>query len=229
MSTEAACLVRLQRVEPLIASLPNVLYDFTFPQLSERTMMLLQGNKMQHDQPYRGYRFAHRSTEPHDDRPLRAFEAAQFISVVYGSLLAPLRCGAAESGRNVKKHFIDSFVRTLCHPKVLNALETVAHDIEAMRGLDEFQSGAGSTAVHWLNYLATEALNGSSILLWGALPWNHAAGCDEPSAPSGTRPVPAIGFWRSPVAPYRIRGMECIAGEGGRVGGKDTAGPPGLR
>lgn len=174
MSTEAACLVRLQRVEPLIASLPNVLYDFTFPQLSERTMMLLQGNKMQHDQPYRGYRFAHRSTEPHDDRPLRAFEAAQFISVVYGSSLAPLRCGAAESGRNVKKHFIDSFVRTLCHPKVLNALETVAHDIEAMRGLDEFQSGAGSTAVHWLNYLATEALNGSSILLWGALPWNDA-------------------------------------------------------
>ncbi|HEX6510465.1 MAG TPA: hypothetical protein VF221_22785 [Chloroflexota bacterium] len=153
-----ARVVRLSHVEPMLPSTPNILFDFTIPNLSERTLAVLHGERRLTNGPYTGYRFPSRRTQSLAEQHLQPFESGRLIAAVYSRCLEPLRFPSSDQSGPSKERIVDAFVRMLATDRVLTAVETVARRIDAIRALDAYQPGIGTTTVRWIQYLAAEAV-----------------------------------------------------------------------
>jgi hypothetical protein len=151
-------IVRLTHVDPLLPSHPNLLFDFTLPDLTERTRAILRGQLRRDTGPYRGYRFGGTQTRSLEEEFLPPFEAARLVGVVYARCLDPVHIRAVGRTGPSRDDVLHVFARMLATPKVIMAVELVAQRLDTVRWLDRFQPDLGTTTIRWMQYLAGLAL-----------------------------------------------------------------------
>ncbi|HEX6509679.1 MAG TPA: hypothetical protein VF221_18775, partial [Chloroflexota bacterium] len=149
----------LTHIEPLLPALPQVVYEYTIPDLTTRTRNTMRARLGRDAPAYGGNRRAQQNGAGDDERYVQLFESARLISGVYSHFLDPLRF-SGEAANGLDKHAIfNSFVRTLIGPRFLPAVVSVAANIATIRRLDTYQPGVGTNAARWMQYLAYEAVH----------------------------------------------------------------------
>ena len=153
-------IVHLVQVMPFLRPAVGILYDFTIPELMDRTMVLFQGDPHRIEGPYRGYRFAGGSKDSRQDGLpfVQAFTAAQLVSGIYSRCLDPLRFESSASPHLSKADIFEGFVRRLLSDRGTSTVSIIAGGIGHIRAIDRYQPGVGTSAMRWLQYLAGEAL-----------------------------------------------------------------------
>lgn len=149
---------RLKDIEPLLPSQPDVVYDYTIPELTRRTLLAIRRRHADHGPVYMGYKQPNRSIEAPEDRFVALLDAAKLIAGLYSHFLDPLRVRGDDAGKPDKETIINGFARTLAGARVLPSVELVAENIGVLRSVDEYQDGVGTNAARWMQYLAFEAL-----------------------------------------------------------------------
>lgn len=151
-------LLRLVQVEPLLPVLPDVLYEFTIPQLTNRALTALRRRSVGRMPVYAGNTGSGGESRSLEEQYLELLEAARLISGMYSHCLEPLRFAGTNGSRPDRDDIFNGFVRTLVGSRVLASVELVAAKIQVLRSLDDYQAGIGSNTARWMQYLASEAL-----------------------------------------------------------------------
>src|SRR5579859_5163858 len=84
-------LVRLKQVDPLLPAHPYVLYEYTIPQLTNRTVEALRRRRGEGRPIYTAHKGASGNDDSLEDRYREPLAAARLISGVYSHFLEPLR------------------------------------------------------------------------------------------------------------------------------------------
>jgi hypothetical protein len=151
-------LVRLPHVDPLLPAHPYILYEFTIPHLSNRTVGVLRRGRGA-DQPiYTGHTRGTGENESLEDLYERLLAAARLISGVYSHFLDPLRFAGTRLKSTERNEIFNSFARALAGSRVLPSVEIVAANLPTLRSLDRYQAQLGTDVARWMQYLAFEAL-----------------------------------------------------------------------
>jgi hypothetical protein len=159
------CIVHLIQITPGLRPAPNIVYDFTIPELTDRTLATLHGQQHRIEGPYRGYRFTGQGHAGQRDpsQYLRPFGAAQLVSSIYSRCLDPLRFESAGAAKLTRVDVFESFARKLFGDRVAGAMELISSGLDNIRVLDLYQPGIGSATARWLQHLAGEALETDSM------------------------------------------------------------------
>jgi hypothetical protein len=154
------CIVHLIQITPGLRPAPNIVYDFTIPELTDRTLATLHGQHHRMDGPYRGHRSTGQGQVGQRDpsQYLQPFEAAQLVSSIYSRCLDPLRFESAGAAKLTKVDVFESFARKLFGDRVASAVESIASGLDNIRALDLYQPGIGSATARWMQHLAGEVL-----------------------------------------------------------------------
>jgi hypothetical protein len=154
------CIVHLIRIVPGLSRAPDIVYDFTIPELTDRTRATLQGQQYAMGGLYRSPRLTAEGQVGRRDASehVQPFEAAQLVSSIYSRCLDPLRFESAGAVKLTKADVLESFARKLFSDRVAGAVESVASGLGNIRTLDLYQPGIGSSTARWLQHLAGEAL-----------------------------------------------------------------------
>lgn len=151
-------LVRLTHVDPLLPAHPYILYEFTIPQLTNRTVEVLRRGSGANKPIYTGHTRASGENESLEDLYKELTAAARLISGVYSHFLDPLRFAGTQLQSTERDEIFNSFARALAGSRVLPSVEIVAANLPTLRSLDRYQDGLGTDAARWMQYLAFEAL-----------------------------------------------------------------------
>lgn len=155
-----ARIVHLVHVLPYLRSTTEIVYDYTIPELTDRTLAILCGERHHDEGPYRGYRFSGQRTGSAKDARdrLRPFEAAQLLSGVYARCLDPMRFESPAAPHITKRDVFEAFARRLWNGRVMGAVDSVATGLKTIRELDQYQQGLGTATARWMQHLARETL-----------------------------------------------------------------------
>jgi hypothetical protein len=149
---------RLTQVEPLLPSLPHVLYEYSVPDLAPKARRALgYSSAGESAGTYTGYR------DGPDARPrvrtdeARILEAAVLIARLYTHVIDPHRFEGGVAPVPDRTAIFDEFARALMGERFLPAVELVARGIGKLRLLDNLQPNLGTNTARWMQYLAFEA------------------------------------------------------------------------
>jgi hypothetical protein len=146
---------RLAHVAPLLLPSSATLFEHTIPDLNSRAMSALHKHVSNDGQVYSASRSTNHSTEAWY---LEALVAAQLVSRLYSHFLDPLRFAGNEESKPDREAVFAGFARTLGGVRVLPSVEMLTVHLPALRELDDYQSGIGTNAARWMQYLAYEVL-----------------------------------------------------------------------
>jgi hypothetical protein len=151
-------LVRLTHVDPLLPAHPYNLYEFTIPQLTNRTVEVLRRGRAASQPVYTGYKRGTGETESLEEVYDELLAAAKLIGGIYSHFLDPLRFAGTSLPSTEREEIFNGFARALAGSRVLPSVEIVAANVPTLRALDRYQDGIGTDAARWMQYLAFEAL-----------------------------------------------------------------------
>ena len=165
-------LLRLTQVDPLLPAYPYVLYEYTVPQLTNKTVAILRRGRGQSQPIYTGYKSGPGEDGSLEEHYSELLAAATLISGIYSHFLDPLRFAGANLHSADRDEIFNGFARALAGSRVLPSVEIVAANLPTLRALDRYQDGLGTNVARWMQYLAFEALD-TNVLRRGFTPGNE--------------------------------------------------------
>ena len=162
-------LVRLTQVDPLLPAHPYVLYEYTIPQLANRTVESLRLRRGEGKPIYTARKGSASNDDSLEEIYREPLAAVRLISGVYSHFLEPLRFPGASLKASDRTEIFNGFARTLAGSRVLPSVEIAAANMPILRALDRYQDGLGTNIARWLQYLAFEALE-TNVLQRGFTP-----------------------------------------------------------
>lgn len=158
MPADELRLVRLTQVDPLLPAHPSVLYEYTIPQLTNRTVESLRRRRSEVKPIYTAQKGHSSADETLEELYREPLAAVQLISGMYSHFLEPLRFQDANLHAGDRDEIFNGFARSLAGSRVLPSVEVVAATMQILRALDRYQDGLGTNVARWMQYLAFEAM-----------------------------------------------------------------------